>query len=352
MSSLPLPRGEPTFLAKLALLLAPLLALLLVGEAEVLPAPAAATRARRPAAEGAASASASPAPVGPPAPAAAGAPRACVTLADRGGADLLYHWFVLNVGALWAHYEPGATVDVYAPFLSGGGARYHGESQALFWPDFYFPPGADSAAGDCAPEFGTALWADDRPDPQAHFFLRGLFARALARAPGGAPAFNASELVYVTRAGRPQRAVLNEEAFLPALAALGVRRVQLEDLSFAEKLRLFASARLVVSPQSAGLTFLAAADRRALVVEIFQEVDAMNHYRYMADDLAVPFRRFSALEVVGPTVPIFNAHFNFVVDAPALVAFVTRALAETAPRAAGPPVVSNVTEAIDKKAGF
>ncbi len=283
--------------------------------------------------------------------------RECVSLMNRGGEKAMYHWIILNLGALWKYFRRGSVVDVYVGdwLTVGGASRYHNESMQFFAGDFFFPWGAAAGPGavreppHCAPEYGTDLWADDRPDPESHVFLRGLIARALARAPRAPPAFNASLMVYVTRAGRPSRSVLNEDAFLPALAALGVQRVQLEDYSFEEKVRLFASARLVISPQSASLTYVVAADRRALVIEIFQDVDQMNHYKFAAADLRIPYRRFSQLQVVGDTVPIFNAPFNFIVDAPALVDFVQKAILETAALAAGPPVRNNVTELIDEK---
>jgi len=282
-------------------------------------------------------------------------PPTCVHLQARGGQAYMYHWFVLNLGGLFRFYRRARTVTVFTPWpRADGEARFHGESRALFFPDLAIKLGAESPSEGCVPEFGAALFADDRPDPAAHYFLRGLFLRALARAfPGAAaPRFNASELVYITRAGRPQRAVLNEADFLPALAARGIRFVQLEELSLAEKLRLFATARLIISPQSAGLTFIPAADRRALVIEIFQDVDAMRHYEFAAADVDVPFARFSALKVVGPTVPICCAHFNFIVDARALVLFIDASLAATAARAAAPRVCSRATDAQDERSGI
>lgn len=248
----------------------------------------------------------------------------CAVLSDRGGSGNLYHWFVLNIGGLW-RFQHGP-IDVYSGNWLSSPSSYHVESEALFAPDLRFSSGAPCH---CQRVFGAALFAPDRTEPQAHIFLRELFERALARMPGGAPAFNASEMVYITRTGRPYRTILNEDSFLADFAAMGIRCIKLEDLALVDKLRLFASARLIISPQSAGLTFLAAANRRALVVEIFQGIDEMNHYKYMAHDLRIPFRRFSGLEVIGPTDNIYNGSFNFIVDGRALVDFVKNALEET-----------------------
>jgi Glycosyltransferase 61 len=275
----------------------------------------------------------------------------CIVLMDRGSGQL-YHYLILNIGALHRYYRRNVTMEVYTPWLElrKEGANFHRESMALFAPEFKFLPGNDSPTGSCAVEYGSAMYNDDRPEPAAHYFLRGLFTRVLSR--NGGASFNASEMVYVTRKGSPRRSVLNEAALIPALSALGIRFVQLEELSFAGKLRLFASARLIISPQSAGLTFLAAADRRALVVEIYADLNVMHHYRNMASDLAVPFRRFTSVAVEGDISAVFSGDYNFVVDVPAFVAFLQHALEETDPVAKGKRICYNLTDAIDELAGI
>ena len=275
----------------------------------------------------------------------------CVSLINRKGEDHLYHWLVLNIGALCRHYKPGLVVDVYTyPWLTENGASaYHRESMAFFGPHFHFPfPNQpEPTDGHCSNEWGANLWQDDRPDPEAHFCLRGLTSLAFSEQPGGVPEFQVNEMVYITREGRPQRSVLNEASFIAEFQKMGIRRVKLEELSFAEKVKLFATARLIISPQSASLTFTYATDRRALIIEIFQETERMLHYRNLARDLHLQWRRFSDLEVVGQLEPIFSSHYNFIVNGTALIAFVQKGIAETQERAEGPPIKDNITEAID-----
>jgi hypothetical protein len=275
----------------------------------------------------------------------------CVSLVDRAGEVFLYHWLVLNLGSLCRHYKPGLVVDVYTyPWLTETAAStYHRESMKFFEPHFHFPyPNQpEPADGHCPNEWGAILWQADRPDPESHFCLRGLTSLALSEYPGGTPEFQVNEMVYITREGRPQRSILNEASFLAEFQKMGIRRVKLEDLSFAEKIKLFATARLIISPQSASLTFTYATDRRALIIEIFQETERMLHYRHLARDLHLQWRRFSDVEVVGELEPIFTSNFNFIVNGPALIEFVQKGIAETQERAEGRPIKDNNTEAID-----
>ncbi len=75
------------------------------------------------------------------------------------------------------------------------------------------------------------------------------------------PSSPSGERLYISRAQARVRRVLNEAAVMEVLGAVGFRLCRLEDMSFAEQVRLFAAAELVVAPHGAGLANLLFAGR-------------------------------------------------------------------------------------------
>jgi hypothetical protein len=238
-------------------------------------------------------------------------------LPDANGVALIYHFFVLSLGALayadpfsgGAIWRPGHTVRLFLPWLSPAGnvdkgdglwapvSAMHNETVALMAPDFEVVRG-DADGGGCValPQASLVPGTPDHVQRRHHVFLAAFFRAAVVRAHGPLPPFDPALLVYVTRVtrvGPRRREILNEAELTPLLAAQGFRVVALERLSVAEKVALFASARMVVSPQSAGLTFSMFMDRRAMVVEVYPNNGQWLHYKHMTDDLAIPFHRYS-----------------------------------------------------------
>lgn len=237
---------------------------------------------------------------------------------DSNGVALTYHFFVLSLGSLGYPdplsggpiWRPGHTVRLFLPWLSpfgnvnkGDGLwapinAMHNETVALMAPDFDVVRG-DADGGGCValPQAALMPGTSDHVQRRHHAFLASFFRAAVVRARGGAlPPFDPGLLVYITRVtmvGPKRREILNEAELTPLLAAQGFRIVALERLSVAEKVALLASARMVVSPQSAGLTFALFMDRRAMVVEVYPNNGALLHYKHMTDDLGVPFHRYS-----------------------------------------------------------
>lgn len=123
-------------------------------------------------------------------------------------------------------------------------------------------------------------------------WLRDLF---LAKVQAIAPIAPVDErkLIYTTRKGIAsteggkvrQRFIDNEDEFLPGLVAMGFEVLQLEDYTIEQKIRLFASARMVISPQSASLVWSLFLNSSSEVIELFPDRGRDNeeaHYCYLA----------------------------------------------------------------------
>lgn len=262
-----------------------------------------------------------------------------VCLWDRGGDDLIYHFFMLNMPGLRTHVRAHESVYVYMPWLREHGhdpRAYQLEGIKLLEPYFIFRDEQENSVP-CSLEYGAALidGRHDHLDIDSVVFFRAFFRRAL-RERALLPKRDPGLMIYVTRAGTDRRKVLNEDAFLPAFKEMGIRLVQLETLNVTEKFRLFAQASLVISPQSAGLLFSAVASRNAHVIEIFPNMGVMLHYVFMCSDLGVPVERFTELQVVGPMEPIGSAPYNFIVNATALIKLAELRVADVRARASAP----------------
>jgi hypothetical protein len=180
--------------------------------------------------------------------------------------------------------------------------------------------------------FGSWILHSDRPIPiaTAHGSFRDYLRSQVAlRAP--IAAMQSCNLYYITRrgageGGKPgerveivrRRNIENEDKFLPLLLAAGFQLIHLEDFDVEGKIRLFSSARMVVSPQSASLTFSVFMDSRSDVVEVFPDYDIMKHYCYMGLDNGHFWSRYTNVDTIGdpPDSISGNGGFNMIVRDP------------------------------------
>ncbi|MDX6501679.1 MAG: hypothetical protein QOG23_4939 [Blastocatellia bacterium] len=86
--------------------------------------------------------------------------------------------------------------------------------------------------------------------------------------------------VYITRRLAAKRRLVNEDQIESLLHEHGFIIAELETLSFAEQVRLFAQAEIVVGPHGAGLTNMVWAPRDCKIMEI-QHPDYINVMYYM-----------------------------------------------------------------------
>lgn len=102
------------------------------------------------------------------------------------------------------------------------------------------------------PSFPRRLCEPGRPislvSPEALRWARDLILSNLPPAAAGGPA-----RVMISRRKAPGRRVVNEAEVMHLLSRFGFVNQVLEDLSFAEQVRLFATAKRVVAPHGAGL---------------------------------------------------------------------------------------------------
>jgi capsular polysaccharide biosynthesis protein/tetratricopeptide (TPR) repeat protein len=129
-----------------------------------------------------------------------------------------------------------------------------------------------------APVFpGSLGWVE----PWALRFLRQQFLPlADAELPG-------HERIYISRRSAHHRRLLNEAAVLEVLEPLGFRVVELEQLSFAQQVSLFAQAKVILAPHGGGLTNIIFCAPETTVIEIFSPGYIRQYYWAMSHHLGL-----------------------------------------------------------------
>lgn len=118
-------------------------------------------------------------------------------------------------------------------------------------------------------------------EPWALAFLRRQFL------PLAAAATNQPERIYISRSRANHRRVLNEAAILEHLQGLGFVAVELELLSLAEQISLFAQAKAIVAPHGGGLTNLIFCNPGTTVIECFAPSYIRHYYWVISQQLGL-----------------------------------------------------------------
>ncbi len=95
-----------------------------------------------------------------------------------------------------------------------------------------------------------------------------------------------------------RRHILNEDELLKILEPLGFKKIYLEDYSVSKKIEVFNTAKIIVSPHGAGLTFSLFANKNTHIIEIVaSQREWHDQYLQITTALGIPFDRFSDVKV-------------------------------------------------------
>jgi capsular polysaccharide biosynthesis protein len=112
--------------------------------------------------------------------------------------------------------------------------------------------------------------------------------------------FSGNERIYISRGNVPNRKIINEEEVIDLLSPYGFRTFVLQDFSLQDQIRLFHSARVIVSPHGAGLANLTFCRPGTTVIEIFgsrfwadmywkiSNYGGLNYYHYVGQSVENP----------------------------------------------------------------
>lgn len=83
---------------------------------------------------------------------------------------------------------------------------------------------------------------------------------------------NGYERIYINRSQASYRKVLNEQQVIDFLANYGFKSITLENMALDDQIRLFSSAKVIVSPHGGGLTNLVFCSPNTKVIEFFSPI--------------------------------------------------------------------------------
>ncbi|MDF2856112.1 MAG: capsular polysaccharide biosynthesis protein [Neobacillus sp.] len=121
------------------------------------------------------------------------------------------------------------------------------------------------------------------------------------------------ERIYISREDAHHRKVLNEKEVYTVLKKYGFKMVKLSTLSFVEKIELFNSAEVIVSPHGAGLTNLVFCNPGTKVVELFTPTYLMPCFHIISNHMDLDYYGLIG-EVVPQDDERSNHHDPIVID--------------------------------------
>lgn len=118
-----------------------------------------------------------------------------------------------------------------------------------------------------------------------------------------------------------RRHILNEDQLLEILEPFGFKKIYLEDYSVSKKIEIFNTAKIIVSPHGAGLTFSLFANKNTHIIEIVAPQREWHaQYLQITTALDIPFHRFSYVEIDN------NVNNNMIVNIPEFVKLIKQIL--------------------------
>lgn len=117
-------------------------------------------------------------------------------------------------------------------------------------------------------------------------FLRESFLKKEVVQDTGVP------LVYISRSDSHRRNVVNEDALMEMLTPYGFKKYTLTSLGFVDKVRLFASAKVIIAPHGAGLANLTFCPTGSSLIEFFTSTYVCACYSEMAQKVGMHYHYF------------------------------------------------------------
>jgi capsular polysaccharide biosynthesis protein len=133
-----------------------------------------------------------------------------------------------------------------------------------------------------------------KPDPWTLAWVRKTFS------PMAQPHPDRPNCVLISRKQAKTRSIVNEDEIMKCLAPLNPIVIELEKLTVAEQIGLFAGAKQIIAPHGAGLTNLIFAPRDCRIIELFGASRINDCYRYLAEGIGCPYTPLLGEDVVDP----------------------------------------------------
>ena len=104
------------------------------------------------------------------------------------------------------------------------------------------------------------------------------------------------KFIYISRRNASSRKILNEDELIPQIKKMGFSTYVLEEITFIDQIKLFASATFIVAPHGAGLSNIIFSDNPTIIEinspKLTEGSDGKNHYLDIATKMNYNYYRF------------------------------------------------------------
>lgn len=238
-----------------------------------------------------------------------------VYILENRGVPWIGHWFLYIIAGLKNLYKIQNTpVPIhiqgikYADLL-----EYQQETLTLIKPYFTYVDDPSSFQTQIKHHGTPLLRSDLTPEPY-YFFLKQLLDDAMPYDYSQTP----TRLVYISRNnGGPRRHIMNEQPVYEILKSYGFEYIRLELLSLKEKIQLFREAKIIVSPNGAGLVMAHWCHPTTHLIEIHGlRTTLEDHHFNTCRILGIRFSRYTNVHTVDEhgnhMIPYLTGPYNFI----------------------------------------
>lgn len=208
------------------------------------------------------------------------------SICDTGG--YFFHHFILELSLLrhLTKNEGDDCIYIHFPHLKKYNEKYMIDSLKFFEPEIKHVDATNLSnyeiinIGNHEPLITKER---NQVEQSAILYLRKIFTRNIE------PSYvENKKYIYISRNGKNRRELLNENELIPKLELLGFKIVKLEEESLEEKLDIFGTASIIISPGGGGLSLIFAANKKTKIIEIIYDNPYVKNFYIIAKDIGHP----------------------------------------------------------------
>jgi hypothetical protein len=224
-------------------------------------------------------------------------------LLEKRGGEVLFHWLYFNISGLYDVKDKPKPIKFSVEGLNL--SQMHYETFELLKPDYEYIEERDISNYNIIKLPGALLLngVDKIPDENYRFIREQILIKnnlMINKDP--------HRYIYITRnkshllqsnGDERRRQLINENDAYPLLQKYNFEYIELEQLSFKEKIKLFQEAKVIVTPNGGALSISAFANDKTKVIEIHSNrVKLTNQYYNICKVIGIEIIRYTNVEFI------------------------------------------------------
>lgn len=239
------------------------------------------------------------------------------------GSDVYYHWMLDVVPRILILKELGLDAEIDHYIVNCSGKQFQRETLGMIGlqSDKIMRP----ATGGEFHVRAERLLAPSLPSELNH--VNGRECRLLVKHLGAYTApespVGGAQRIYISRNTAGNRLVENEQDVFSLLAAHGFIKIEMEDYSVSEQMRIFSDARVIVGPHGSAFTNIVFCRPGASLVDLLPETNVVSCFFEIAVQMGLRYFGFVDSAVIDGRS---RMHDSVHIDVPALATFLAESV--------------------------